>query len=220
MSAEPSRVPARVRLPLRQVLQILGPYLRQRVAEQVRSVWLIVLYLVVFQTLVLGLPVFGAAVIATGIVLVVVGLVTLLHGRADARVDAAGRADRHQAAAEVEAADDPALRLRAGRGCHLRRAGGGRAQGRRVQRQGLGRAAAVPDAQPPCRCAGAGHRHRRRRRGGLRHVALPLRLVAQALHLHTRLPLLLGLSAGLPSSPTCSPSPAWPGTAAASPPGR
>jgi hypothetical protein len=72
--------PARVKLPLRQVLQILGPYLRQRVMEQIRSVWLIVLYLVVFQTLLLGLPIFGAAVIAIGVVLVVIGLTFFMEG--------------------------------------------------------------------------------------------------------------------------------------------
>lgn len=80
MSNDQAKAQARVKLPLRQVLQILGPYLRQRVLEQIRSVWLIVLYLVVFQTLLLGLPVFGAAVIAIGVVLVVVGLTFFMEG--------------------------------------------------------------------------------------------------------------------------------------------
>jgi hypothetical protein len=69
-----------VHLSWRQVLAVLAPYLRQRLLEQVKAVWLIVLYLVVFQTLVLGIPVFGAGVIALGIVLVVVGLTFFMEG--------------------------------------------------------------------------------------------------------------------------------------------
>ncbi len=72
--------PARVKLPLRQVLGLLGPYVRKRLVEQVKAVWLIVLYLVAFQTLLLDIPIFGAGVVALGVVLVVVGLTFFMEG--------------------------------------------------------------------------------------------------------------------------------------------
>lgn len=70
----------RVRLSLRQVLQILGPYIGRRLAEQVKAVWLIVLYLIFFQILLLDIPIFGAAAISIGVVLVVVGLTFFMEG--------------------------------------------------------------------------------------------------------------------------------------------
>ncbi len=80
METAASHAPAKVKLPLRQVLGILGPYLRKRLTEQVKAVWLIVLYLIAFQTLLLEIPIFGAAVIAVGVVLVVVGLTFFMEG--------------------------------------------------------------------------------------------------------------------------------------------
>ena len=80
MGTVASHAPANVKLSLRQVLGILGPYVRRRLTEQVKAVWLIVLYLVAFQTLLLEIPIFGAAVIAGGIVLVVVGLTFFMEG--------------------------------------------------------------------------------------------------------------------------------------------
>jgi len=71
---------AKVKLTPAQVLGILWPYLRRRLTEQVKAVWLIVLYLVAFQTLLLGIPIAGAAVIAIGIVLVVLGLMFFMEG--------------------------------------------------------------------------------------------------------------------------------------------
>jgi len=71
---------AKVKLTPAQVLGILWPYLRRRLLEQIKAVWLIVLYLVAFQTLLLGIPIAGAAAIAIGIVLVVVGLMFFMEG--------------------------------------------------------------------------------------------------------------------------------------------
>lgn len=72
--------PGKLKLPLGQVLAILGPYVRRRIVEQVKAVWLIVLYLIAFQTLLLDIPIFGAAVISVGIVLVVIGLTFFMEG--------------------------------------------------------------------------------------------------------------------------------------------
>lgn len=59
---------------------LLVPYVRSRFMEQIKSVWLIILYLIVFQTLVLGIPIADASVIAVGLALVVVGLTFFMEG--------------------------------------------------------------------------------------------------------------------------------------------
>ena len=48
------QVAARVKLPFGQALRMLGPYARSKVLEQVKTVSLIVAYLVLFQTLFVG----------------------------------------------------------------------------------------------------------------------------------------------------------------------
>jgi len=72
--------PPKVKLTFKQMLGMIGPYVKKRVIEQIKSVWLIVLYLILFQTLVLGIPVSEAAVISIGIVLVVGGLAFFMEG--------------------------------------------------------------------------------------------------------------------------------------------
>lgn len=80
MGSAAGDAPARVKLTAGQVLGILGPYVRRRLLEQVKAVWLIVLYLIAFQTLILDIPIHGAAVVAVGIALVVVGLTFFMEG--------------------------------------------------------------------------------------------------------------------------------------------
>jgi len=72
--------PTRVRLNAGQILALLGPYMQKRLMEQVRAVALIVVYLVLFQILVLGVPVAEALVIATGIAIIVFGLALFMEG--------------------------------------------------------------------------------------------------------------------------------------------
>ncbi len=71
---------ARIRIGVREGAALLGPYIRQRVFEQVKSVWLIIVYLVLFQTFVLGIPVVQGSVIAVGIGWVIVGLTLFMEG--------------------------------------------------------------------------------------------------------------------------------------------
>lgn len=59
---------------------MLGPYVKDRVLGQVKSIWLIVVYLVFFQIMVLGIPVADASIISIGIVLVVTGLTFFMEG--------------------------------------------------------------------------------------------------------------------------------------------
>ena len=70
----------RIKVGFRNALGLLLPYIRDRVVSQVKSVWLIIAYLILFQTLVLQIAVSEAAVIALGIGLVVVGLTLFMEG--------------------------------------------------------------------------------------------------------------------------------------------
>ena len=81
--AEPLRVQqatGKVKVSFGQALGLLGPYVKQRVIEQIKSVALIILYLIFFQTLVLGLPIVDAMIIAIGLALVIGGLTFFLEG--------------------------------------------------------------------------------------------------------------------------------------------
>lgn len=70
----------RVRLSLPEKLNLLLPYLRKKLMEQVQAVALIVAYLIAFQTLVLGIAIAESAVIAVGISVIVVGLAFFMEG--------------------------------------------------------------------------------------------------------------------------------------------
>ena len=61
-------------------LGLIGPYVKERVIEQVKAVAVIILYLVFFQTMILGIPIAQASTIAFGLSLVVVGLTFFMEG--------------------------------------------------------------------------------------------------------------------------------------------
>lgn len=61
-------------------LGMIYPYFKKRVIEQIQAVWLIVIYLVAFQSLILRIPVAEASVISVGIVLVIMGLTFFMEG--------------------------------------------------------------------------------------------------------------------------------------------
>ncbi len=68
------------KVPLSDAITMLYGYARSRIAEQVKAVAFIILYLVVFQTLILGVPIANALGIAGGIAMVVFGLAFFLEG--------------------------------------------------------------------------------------------------------------------------------------------
>lgn len=70
----------KIKVSFGQALGLLGPYVRERFMDQVKAVWLIILYLIVFQTVILGIPIADASVIAVGLSLVVVGLTFFMEG--------------------------------------------------------------------------------------------------------------------------------------------
>ena len=70
----------KVKVTFSQAMGMIGPYVKDRILEQIKAVWLIIAYLILFQTLVLGIAIFEASVIAAGIALVVVGLTFFMEG--------------------------------------------------------------------------------------------------------------------------------------------
>src|SRR6188508_174321 len=62
------------------VLGILRPYIRSRFLEQLKSVWIIIAYLVLFQVLILQLPIVYSLTISLGVFIVIVGLMLFLEG--------------------------------------------------------------------------------------------------------------------------------------------
>ncbi|MBN8218168.1 MAG: DUF1538 domain-containing protein [Spirochaetes bacterium] len=64
----------------REAMGLILPYSWKRILDQIKSVWIIILYLVAFQILVLGVPVAQASIIAIGIFLVIFGLAFFMEG--------------------------------------------------------------------------------------------------------------------------------------------
>lgn len=76
----PGKRQENLKITLGQRLEILWNYARAKVAEQLKSVALIVSYLVLFQTLVLGMEILDAGTIALGVAVTVVGLAFFVEG--------------------------------------------------------------------------------------------------------------------------------------------
>jgi hypothetical protein len=72
--------PQKIHITPKQAFDLLLPYVKDRLIAQIKSVWLIILYRVFFQTLILNIRIFEASVIAVGIALVVVGLTLFMEG--------------------------------------------------------------------------------------------------------------------------------------------
>jgi hypothetical protein len=62
------------------VASILWRYFREKATEQLRSVWFIIVYLLLFQVFLLRLPVIYGLTIALGVMLVVIGLTFFMEG--------------------------------------------------------------------------------------------------------------------------------------------
>jgi hypothetical protein len=80
MAPEQSSDQSKLQLSLKQKLSILLSFAKDKVIEQIQCVWFIIMYLVVFQILVLGLPIVYSLMIAVGILIVIVGLAFFMEG--------------------------------------------------------------------------------------------------------------------------------------------
>lgn len=70
----------KIRLSFTQSLALILPYASRRVWEQFKALWLIVAYLMLFQTLVLGIAIADASVISAGLGLALLGLTLFMEG--------------------------------------------------------------------------------------------------------------------------------------------
>ncbi len=70
----------RIKVPFKQTVKILLPYISSKIKFQIKAVSIIVLYLVFFQIFILGIPVQQTFIIAGGIALVVFGLAFFMEG--------------------------------------------------------------------------------------------------------------------------------------------
>ena len=80
MSAQQSSDSKKLQLTLQQKISILLSFSKDKVVEQIQCVWFIILYLIVFQVLVLGLPIVYSLMIAVGIIIVIIGLAFFMEG--------------------------------------------------------------------------------------------------------------------------------------------
>ncbi len=70
----------KVKLGVKKTLNIITPYFVKKVMEQVKSVWFIIFYLILFQVLVLNLPIVYSLTISAGVGLVIFGLTFFMEG--------------------------------------------------------------------------------------------------------------------------------------------
>jgi hypothetical protein len=70
----------KIHIGFRRAMMLIVPYVWKRIRAQVQSVWLIIVYLLLFQALVLRLAVDDALVISAGLVIVILGLTLFLEG--------------------------------------------------------------------------------------------------------------------------------------------
>ena len=68
------------KLTLKQQMGILLPFAWDKIKEQISCVWFVLAYLIVFQILVLGLPIVYSLMIATGIAITIIGLAFFMEG--------------------------------------------------------------------------------------------------------------------------------------------
>ncbi|MBL7173026.1 MAG: DUF1538 family protein, partial [Desulfobacteraceae bacterium] len=69
-----------VKITTNQKIGLLVPYVKKRITAQIQSIALIVIYLICFQTIVLNIAISDAAIVATGIAVVVLGLAFFMEG--------------------------------------------------------------------------------------------------------------------------------------------
>lgn len=70
----------RIRIGFRQTMKMVLPYAWNKIIEQIKSVWLIIIYLILFLCLVLRIPVTHSLIIAAGMGAVIIGLAFFMEG--------------------------------------------------------------------------------------------------------------------------------------------
>lgn len=70
----------KVKMTFKQATGLLLPYVKKKLVEQIKAVWVIILYLILFQTLILRIAISEAMIIACGLALVIAGLAFFMEG--------------------------------------------------------------------------------------------------------------------------------------------
>ena len=70
----------KLKIPFTQVINILTPYIKNRILEQVKAISIVVLYMVLFQFFLLDIPIENAIIVAIGIGFAALGLTLFLEG--------------------------------------------------------------------------------------------------------------------------------------------
>lgn len=65
---------------LKEAFKLIAQYALKKVSEQIKAVAMIIIYLIFFQTLILGIPLADSTTIAAGLALVIVGLTFFMEG--------------------------------------------------------------------------------------------------------------------------------------------
>ena len=80
MASEQDYGTGKIKLSFSKTMNILRPYVNNRFMEQVKGVWFIILYLILFQIVILQLPIVYSLMIAVGVFIVIVGLMFFMEG--------------------------------------------------------------------------------------------------------------------------------------------
>ena len=75
-----SKKQEKLKIPLKQSMMMLLGFCKDKLKEQLVSVLPVVIYLILFQSMILGMPIYEAGVISVGIGLVILGLAFFLEG--------------------------------------------------------------------------------------------------------------------------------------------
>lgn len=70
----------KVKVTFKQAMEMLFPYAKSRIVGQIKSVALIIVYLILFQTIILRMAIAEASIIAVGLALVIAGLAFFMEG--------------------------------------------------------------------------------------------------------------------------------------------
>ncbi len=80
MSEEQNYGSGKIKLTFSKTWEILKPYLKSRFMDQLKSVWIIIAYLVLFQIVLLQLPIVYSLMIGLGVLVVILGLMFFMEG--------------------------------------------------------------------------------------------------------------------------------------------
>jgi hypothetical protein len=80
MAQEQNYGSGKIKLTFSKTLDILKPYVRSRFMDQLKSVWIIIAYLVLFQIVLLQLPIVYSLMIGFGVLIVILGLMFFMEG--------------------------------------------------------------------------------------------------------------------------------------------